>query len=774
MNNFEDLKLYFMFNMLYYLILFQFIIANNFTYSFERNGNLEILFFRINKEESAFNTLAPNFCDLYISFHESFESNHEKTRVFTYEKNNFIGFEILNDFITSSKSLHKYERGIIQCNFELSYILRLSKDIAEIPCVLNNYQFSCILAVLKRLKAVENKRLFEFIKFLIITDFFLYNNCLNIQEIFDWALSLEINVQSSNIILSIIFNFLMLAHVFYDGNLIILENTSEIYDLKVFDTQVLYKSLLVNNIKVFYSLENALKNPQILETFKSMFSMLNIRSIVLYNNQRSKILESDFEFPMFKIDGIKSITIIDFREFSSSLFLKRLRKHIRKDLEVLKFQNTYIDISTLTTILKDQRFKKLVLNNGGIPVFFHLSNNFTGLNQSLKCIDFRNVTVDLDWWKKFFMEANVDKIIIHFSIQFAQDAFIMAFGFVPFPSSNNVTYFKVIFDNPQIPTSFFGSLSCLKNLRTLKISKYLVSEAIHSRLFEVIENFKVLKCLVLRKYGYSKKYYISLFKNPAIENLHLESIFQDSEIFIVDFLNYYSSLTKLVLINIMICQSSFIEIFELKKLTSLTYRSCIVEPKINSEPFCLKSKNISLLTINSNNLNDFKNIDLLSNLETIENLNLSLCNLPSGYLSKLSLLCNLSLKILSYEFNSLNLNDLQRMGKLETLEELNLRGCKFIRINFCKLNCECKFLYSLKKLDIWLVRINNEDLKFICNFRNLRNLTLTLSGLDLYALEDCLILLKIYQFSTHVNIADRGFIKLFGCLNEKGIRVIRI
>ncbi|TBU12846.1 hypothetical protein CWI38_0606p0020 [Hamiltosporidium tvaerminnensis] len=85
------------------------------------------------------------------------EPNCNQRHVFTYKKGNFINFDLLNQILQSNTNENSQQCGIIESDFELSYFLKLSKDILEISDNLNNFKFKCMLTVLKCLKAVKHK-----------------------------------------------------------------------------------------------------------------------------------------------------------------------------------------------------------------------------------------------------------------------------------------------------------------------------------------------------------------------------------------------------------------------------------------------------------------------------------------------------------------------------------------------------------------------------------------------------------------------------------------
>ncbi|TBU20168.1 hypothetical protein CWI38_0119p0010, partial [Hamiltosporidium tvaerminnensis] len=98
------------------------------------------------------------------------EPNCNQRHVFTYKKGNFINFDLLNQILQSNTNENSQQCGIIESDFELSYFLKLSKDILEISDNLNNFKFKCMLTVLKCLKAVKHKNNVKLLQAFICTD----------------------------------------------------------------------------------------------------------------------------------------------------------------------------------------------------------------------------------------------------------------------------------------------------------------------------------------------------------------------------------------------------------------------------------------------------------------------------------------------------------------------------------------------------------------------------------------------------------------------------
>ncbi|TBT97999.1 hypothetical protein CWI36_2594p0010, partial [Hamiltosporidium magnivora] len=173
------------------------------------------------------------------------------------------------------------------------------------------------------------------------------------------------------------------------------------------------------------------------------------------------------------------------------------------------------------------------------------------------------------------------------------------------------------------------------------------------------------------------------------------------------------SLTKLALINVRIVLSFVNEIFKLQNLTKLSLESCILEPFEVYLPFTLFTKNLISLSLKYTDLVLYKYADILSQFTSLRHLNISRGNLPPSYISKLSLLCDSSLKVLHCKSYTLDKKDLLRISKLEVLEQLKLLDCKFLYCNFFDLGKECKFYNSLYALNLYSTILCNEDIIFL-------------------------------------------------------------
>ncbi|TBU02485.1 hypothetical protein CWI36_1102p0010 [Hamiltosporidium magnivora] len=131
-----------LFHILYIIISLEFVVTRKYISSLQKNENSNIVFFRLNTKEMLFSTAIDKNYQLKITFCDDLKFFDEKIPVFTYKKEKFIGFEVLNIVLSSSVTYGIYKNIILESDFELSYFLRLKKDIAEFPFVFNNYQSS--------------------------------------------------------------------------------------------------------------------------------------------------------------------------------------------------------------------------------------------------------------------------------------------------------------------------------------------------------------------------------------------------------------------------------------------------------------------------------------------------------------------------------------------------------------------------------------------------------------------------------------------------------
>ncbi|TBT97711.1 hypothetical protein CWI36_2750p0010, partial [Hamiltosporidium magnivora] len=269
--------------------LFKLVSSHRFNYIFRCNEKTEILIYREKQEEEMFDEVMNEEYELLLSLSVDNENIYDDKPIFAYGKENNIQFDVFNNILKENTSKTNFKCGKIQCSYELSYFLRLSRDITELPNYFNNYQLKCMLTTLKYLKAIENKKIIKFFIALV----FNHCNCDNINESkknnvdFDyitWSdFITEIDRNMKTNLLSGFMSYFMIEFVFNDGNLILLENTKDYYDVLLFDKNIPFKHLLINKFKTFFALENILKNPRSLNIFRVLLDELNLKSLIINN-----------------------------------------------------------------------------------------------------------------------------------------------------------------------------------------------------------------------------------------------------------------------------------------------------------------------------------------------------------------------------------------------------------------------------------------------------------------------------------------------------------
>ncbi|TBT98462.1 hypothetical protein CWI37_1746p0010, partial [Hamiltosporidium tvaerminnensis] len=69
----------------------------------------------------------------FYFFEELRSFDKEKKPIFHYNKDNFIKFNTLDNILMANSTISDSVIGIIMCSYELSYYLKLTKDITELP-----------------------------------------------------------------------------------------------------------------------------------------------------------------------------------------------------------------------------------------------------------------------------------------------------------------------------------------------------------------------------------------------------------------------------------------------------------------------------------------------------------------------------------------------------------------------------------------------------------------------------------------------------------------
>ncbi|TBU00336.1 hypothetical protein CWI37_1039p0020 [Hamiltosporidium tvaerminnensis] len=739
--------------------------------------NSDILFFRENRTEVSFDQEISTDCWLEIIHDCDIKHVNQENYWFRYTKENFVSFEELNNILFSNATIKK---GIVECSYELSHILKMTNDITDMPINMSNYQFKCILTTLKYLKAVENKNMVKLFQALIFYDFVYHlNNGSKSKPLFLYGAFQDDFFQNFEFVImkNFLFAFLnifMMNYSFENGNLILLDKCRVSQDISLLNKNIPYKNIVIANFKVVYIFENILRNCYILYSFQALLNFLDIKSLIVDNYINLEIYEQNYNFAIFSIKTFKSISISNFTNQSSLGFLDKLGSVIRNDLEFLCLMNLQISRNAISLFLNQKRLKGLVLRNLIQIEDIDFIQDYTDCSKKLEYIEFKNVILKDTWWNYFLQVANVRKIILYFCTLLQQKNFMKEF--VKIVSDKDVLYFEINFSFSGISVDFFPYLLYFRSLRTLKIYTYKNDSKNDPFLLEAIKNMKMLDHLVLQKIFIGRVFYNYLFQKSEIKVLHLKNIFFNPETPFLYFINNYKSLRKLVLTYIEVSSFGLIEIFKLENLIDLTLDFCVLHKTlmIPLQHLNFMSKKIVTLDLNNTNLEIFDEIDILGNLCCLESLNLSECMASPGYLARLSSKCNLRLKIISYESGILNSYDLNRLKNLEVLEEFNLSNCIFYDCKFSDLGKDCKFFNTLKKLDLWLVDIDIEDLKYFINFKNLEKLYLKLSGLNIYTIKKHLVTLPVY-FLSIINTDNQTPTKyLFNYLYEESIMALSI
>ncbi|TBU01719.1 hypothetical protein CWI37_0643p0020 [Hamiltosporidium tvaerminnensis] len=781
MNSFTVLKkkiivriqiFYILLNIMHAFTLFKLVSPHRFNYTFICNEKTEILIYREKLEEETFDEVMNEEYELLLSFSVGNRNFYDDKPIFTYGKENNIQFDVLNNILEENTSETNFKCGKIQCSYELSYFLRLSRDITELPNYFNNYQLKCMLTTLKYLKAIENKNIVKFFIALVFNDC----NCDNINESkknnvdfeyitwSDFITKIDRNMITN--LLSGFMSFLMIEFVFNDGNLILLENTNDYYDILLFDKNIPFKHLLINKFKTFFALENILKNPRYFSIFRVLLDELNLKSLIINNYQASEILDVRFPYYVFSMLIFKSMIVSNIT--TSYIFVSYLLfAGIDENIEFLSLKNIKVSTNDLNFFLKKQKLKGLVLDTVKSIENSNIIDDCVKLIETLEFVDFRNIDINYNWWKCFFLTANATSIILFFDTLTSQENFLN--GLAKLGKNMNLVRLKIMFFDFEISESFCYSLRLLNHLKNLKLLNYQTNKKSEISLFKAIKSLKELKNLAIQNPKFCKTPCNIFLKSKNIKVLCLENIFSNEKTQLLASLFSFTFITKFFLTNIFITYALLVKIFKMKHLIQLSLKFCAIESIMFPKPLDFSARNIKFLNIYDTNWNNLQYFDILGKLDNIEFLDISLCGLSASYLKNLSPGCNLKLKSVSCESGILDIDDLNIIGKLEIIEELNLSNCVFHNSGFFKLGENCKFLNSLKNLDLMFVDISIEDLNFIRKFKNLKNLSLTLSGLNLLCVKKYIVSLHLNHFITNNIPYDENFKSLLENLNEINI-----
>ncbi|KAK1347170.1 hypothetical protein LUQ84_003358 [Hamiltosporidium tvaerminnensis] len=160
-----------LFHLIY--ILFSFKLISNVSgekniFKFQTNEDYEILFFYVKKDKNYAEYVCNEDYELKLLPDFNVDLDVDKHPFFIYGTENFITFEVFDHILSLNTSDKEYKKGIIECRYDLSYFLRLTKDISEASNELNGYQFKCMLMTLKNLKVVENKNIIKFLQIITL------------------------------------------------------------------------------------------------------------------------------------------------------------------------------------------------------------------------------------------------------------------------------------------------------------------------------------------------------------------------------------------------------------------------------------------------------------------------------------------------------------------------------------------------------------------------------------------------------------------------------
>ncbi|TBT98479.1 hypothetical protein CWI37_1737p0010 [Hamiltosporidium tvaerminnensis] len=527
-------------------------------------------------------------------------------------------------------------------------------------------------------------------------------------------------------------NILMINYTFYDENLILLEKSKDTYNSSYFNEHIPYKHLLINKYKIFRTLKNTLKSlPNFLCIFQNLLEEINIKSLIITDYEELENRIDDIYLFINSLTFFKSIVISNPNKYSQG-FLYDPNLIYKKDIEYLSLKYLTVELSNLVFLLEQQKLKGLILYYVDLEDNEDYSMEYN-MRLNLEYIHFANVEMNFFRWRDFFKFADFENVLSYIGL---------------LNSYKNVLYLEIKFCNLYILRDFHKILNKFKYLQTLKLNRYIDDKNSSLYMFEAIKNMNYLENLTINlpyRGVYNNSDYFFGMQNFKVLCLTGTNLTQ--EIPNIKIWGNYTFLRTLIINKAIIKVYDLIEILKIESLTKFSILYCDIEPCFNYISVELSGINIKSLDFTATNLDALKNIDILKEFARLETLHLSNCNLKSGWLTQTNQSCNLSLKILHYAFNCLDRTDLNRMKNLEVLEELNLRDCKFYSCGFFELGNDCKFLGSLKYLDLLHVEIKIEDLIFLKSFKNLKSLNLTLSDPDFFTAKNLLFYLPINALS---------------------------
>ncbi|TBU03480.1 hypothetical protein CWI37_0288p0020 [Hamiltosporidium tvaerminnensis] len=708
-------------------IFFQinFVTAHKFVYWFEKNKNSEILFYHEIETNTAVNNEFE--CDYYlkVSIKSNKPQKNELNRVYTYKKENFIKYEVFDKILVANTM--EDNNGKIECNFDIIYDLKLTEDISSLPEKIDFNLVITLFLTFKYLKVVRQENVLKFLEILILRMYAQQygidsnNKYLVLENLFKPDIFKNLEFFNKKNLISALLNNFMIYHVFYEDNLILLNNSKDDYETDFFNEHIPYKNLLINDYRVFYKLERVFKNVSISNYFHILLNEIDIKSLIINNFEESEKHKADFRIFKRSTVSFKSIIISNLL-YSSERILYELNKAIDLKLEYFGLCNLSVENNYFLIFLKSQKLKGIILNNVVLKIDIHFFDVYMNKNKTLKYIELKNVET-MFTWIEFIDRLNIEKIILSFNSESVEENFIR--GFDSLENTLGVQYLEIRFFNYRINKELCKILRNFPALQTLKLSNYQPDKKMNRKFHKVIENMKQLSTLIIEHEYFSNKFLNSVFQNKRIQFLHINNYNYKKKILKLEVLSNPNHLTHLGLRSINISAYSLVQIFRLKNLEFLSLKFCDLEAIKNFKTHHVMATNIRCLNLKGSILNSFRDFDILEKLNYLEKLTLSGLQLHLCSLNKLNSNCNLTLKKLSYIWGILSADDLNRIKYLEVLIQLNISRCEFLNTSLCELGRNCNFLSSLKYLDLSYVELTLNDFLYLQSFKHLRNLKIS-------------------------------------------------
>ncbi|TBU10516.1 hypothetical protein CWI38_1707p0020, partial [Hamiltosporidium tvaerminnensis] len=437
-------------------------------------------------------------------------------------------FESLNNIL--NLSISDRPNGKIECNFDLLYFLKSTKDITEIPDEVNHIDIKTILIGFKYLKAINNKNMSKFIQALIFKIFltpnksFLKKNCTYIQGLMDLNFWSKMDFYITKSFISGLLNIWMINNIFRDGNLILIKNTRRYYDFVYFDKHIPYKNISIDSSRVLLHLEKLLRDQIIFNFFQILLNEINLKSLIL-DGSIQNILSIEFTCLLFSRPIFKSITLYNFKGYSSSNFLMNLGIVCRNDIEFLRFERLNISSSLLRTFLEKKKLRGLVFYNVEIFETALFLDRYIDSIEKLEYISFVNIKINSIWWCKLFCKVNLSTLILSFNSIASEQSFFDGFSKVSIVQYT--LHLEISFYSLKIPKEFCDSLFYFKFLRTLKLQNYKMNEKTEYYFLRAIENLNDLEELIIQQSHLSTKFNDILLKKQRLKTLHIENYFSE-------------------------------------------------------------------------------------------------------------------------------------------------------------------------------------------------------------------------------------------------------